>query len=572
MTAKKLDSTRLPLAHERVPATEHTRVLREGSVIKTGKDVLRENVTVAKVMVEFVGSLLGPRRMSKIVLSQSGRDTLTFVTTDLRTMLNRVKLEHPVAQVMAGAALSVLKEKGDGSVSTIILTGKILEECEKLVNDGIHPNIVRDGLILSYKKAIEASDKSGFNSSLDVAEVVRLQVHNVLTGKLPYQDREHLATLVSEAARILDLKNSAESEGTDIVDVKKIKGKSLTDSFLVDGIALYRELPNMYMPKRVENARIALIKGELIIPKKFMRYYDHKFEFDKVERFRDFKNDELKYLKSVTDKILGSGANVIMLEKGVDNRISDYLAEQNILLVRRFPPPEVDRTAKATGALAAASINDLDSSCLGWAKVVEHKKIGGEPWLFIWGCRNPKTVDIVLRGTSMYLLDDIERIIKGAVLVTRTLMKDSRLVFGGGAFEEEVALSLRKHALEIPDKRQLVVEAVAKAFESVPRQLARSAGMNEIDTVAELRAKHVEGKTSIGVDVNNSQLADMSEIKVLDSLAVKKALIEASFGTVLTVIQIDKYIKCKELSEPEKYYAKRIKKTKGMKIEEEAQV
>jgi chaperonin GroEL (HSP60 family) len=569
MTPKKLDSTRLPLAHERVPVMEHTRVLREGSIVKTGKDALRENVTVAKVMVEFVQSLLGPRRMSKIVLSQSGRDTLTFVTTDLRTILNRVKLEHPVAQVMAGAALGVLKEKGDGSVSTIILTGRILEECEKLANDGVHLNIIRDGLILSYKRAIDVADKFGFNSSLDVTEVVRLQIHNVLTGKLPYHDREYIATLISDAARVLDLKNSADSEGADIVDVKKIKGKSVADSFLVDGLALYRELPNMRMPERVEDARIALIRGELIIPKKFMRYYDHKFEFDKVERFRDFKNDELKYLKSVTDKILGSGANVIMLEKGVDNRISDYLAERNILLVRRFPPPEVDRAAKATGALAAASINDLDSSCLGWAKVVEHRKIGGEPWLFIWGCRNPKTVDIVLRGTSIYLLDDVERIVKGAVLVTRTLMKDPRLVFGGGAFEEEVALSLRKHALEIPDKRQLIIEAVAKAFESIPRQLARSAGMNEIDTLAELRSKHVEGETSIGVDVNNAQLADMSEVKVLDSLAVKKALIEASFGTALTVIQVDKYIKCRELPEPEKYYAERIKKTKGMKVEEE---
>jgi chaperonin GroEL (HSP60 family) len=570
MTPKKFDSTRLPLRHERVPELEHSRVLREGSVTKTGKDALHENITVAKVMVEFVKGLLGPRRMSKIILSQDGRYTSTFVTTDLKTILKNVKLEHPIAQLMAGAALSLSKEKGDGSVSTIILTGKILEECEKLINDGIHPNIIREGLILSYKKAIEASDKLGFDLKQDITEIVRLQVHNVLTGKLPYQDREHIAALISDAARILNLKNVPDSEGTDIVDVKKIKGKSVADSFLIDGLALYRELPNMYMQKRIENAKIALIRGELITPKKLTRYYDMKFEFSKVQHFRDFKNDEFRYLKSVTDKILSVGANVIMLEKGVDNRISDYIAKQDILLIRRFPPPEVDRVAKATGAFAATSIRDLDASCLGWAKVVEHKKIGGEPWLLIWGCQNPKTVDIVLRGTSIYLLDDIERIIKGAVSVTRTLAKDQRLVFGGGAFEEEVALCLRNYALEIADKRQLIIEAVAKAFESIPLELAKSAGMNELDALTGLRAKHNESDTSVGINVINSQLEDMKEIKVFDSLAVKKALIEAVFGTALTVIQIDSYIHCKELPEPEKYYAQRIEKTKGMKVEEEA--
>ena len=569
MTPKKFDSTRLPLGHERVPELEHSRVLREGSVTKTGKDALHGNITVAKVMVEFVRGLLGPRRMSKIVLSQDGRYTLTFVTTDLKTILKKVKLEHPIAQVMAGAALSLSKQKGDGSVSTIILTGKILEECAKLIDDGMHPNIVREGLILSYKKVAEIADKLGFDLKLDITEVVRLQVHNVLTGKLPYQDREHIAGLISDAARILNVKNVPDSEGTEIVDVKKIKGKSVADSFLVDGLALYRELPNIYMPKRIENAKIALIRGELITPKKLTQHYDKKFEFSKVQHFRDFKNDEFRYLKSVTDKILSVGANVIMLEKGVDNRISDYIAKQNILLIRRFPPPEVDRVAKATGAFAAASINDLDASCLGWAKVVEHKKIGGEPWLLIWGCRTPKTVDIVLRGTFMYLLDDIERIIKGAVSLTRTLAKDQRLVFGGGAFEEEVALCLRNYALEIPDRRQLVIEAVAKAFESIPAELAKSAGMNELDALTELRAKHNESETSVGIDVLNSQLGDMKEIKVFDSLAVKKALMEAVFGTALTVIQIDSYIQCKELPEAEKYYAQRMAKTKGMKIEEE---
>lgn len=569
MAPKKFDSRRLPLTHERITKLEHTRVLRKGSIRKTGKDALHGNILVAKVMMEFVKSLLGPRRMSKIILSQDGRYLLTFVTTDLKTILKRVKLGHPVAQLMAGAAFSVFKEKGDGSVSTIILAGKILEECEKLIDGGIHPNVVRDGLILSYKKAIETSDKLSFNLQLDLTEIIRLGVHNSLAGKLPYQDREHIATLISDATGILGSKNLLSSEGADIVDVKKITGKSLKESFLVDGVALYREMPNLYMPRRVENARIALIKGELRIPDKLARYHSYQFELNAVEQFRNFRRNKLKYLKSVTDRILSVGLNVIMLEKGVDEAIVDYLARKNILLVRRFPPPEVDRVAKATGAFAVASIDDLDPSCLGWAKVVEHKKIGGQPWLFIRGCKNPKTIDIVLRGSCKYLLDDIERIIKGAVLVARTLVKESRLVYGGGAFEEEVALALNRYAPRIRDKRQLVVKAVARAFESIPRLLGKSVGMDEIDVITELRARHSKGETSTGVDVVGSQIADMSELRVFDSLAVKKQVIKAAFETALTVIHVDDYIKCRELPEPEKYYAKRIEKTKGMKIEEE---
>jgi len=569
MGLKKLNSRRRPLRYERIPVPEPARVLRKGSIRKTGKDALHGNILVAKIMLEFVKNLLGPRRMSKIVLSQSGRGVLTFVTTDLKTILKRVKLKHPVAQLMAGAAFSVFKEKGDGSVSTIILAGKILEECEKLIDEGIHPNVVRDGLTLSYKKAIETSDKLAFNLQLDLTETIRLEVYNSLAGKLPYQDRGHIAMLISDATRILGLKNLVGSEGADIVDVKKITGKSVKDSFLVDGLALYREMSNIYMPRRIENARIALIKGELRIPSKLTRYQDYRFEFNTVEQFRNFRDGKLKYLKSITDRILRVGANVIMLEKGVDDFVLDYLAKQNILLVTRFPPTEVDRVAKATGAFAVSSVNDMDSSYLGWASTVEHKKIRGEPWLIISGCKNPKTVDIVLRGVSRYLLDDIERVIKGAVLVARTLIKDPRLVCGGGAFEEEIALALNKYAPEIADKRQLVIKAVSKAFESIPLLLGRSAGMDEIDVITKLRAKHSRGEASTGIDVINSQLADMSKLSVFDSLAVKKQVIKAAFETALTIVRVDDNIKCRELPEAEKYYAKRMAKTKGLKIEEE---
>ncbi len=451
------------------------------------------------------------------------------------------------------------------------MAGKILEECEKLIAEGIHPNVICDGLTLCYKKLTQTWDGFSFNPKQDPTEVVGLAVHNALAGKLSYQDREHIATLVSEATRVLGLKTLSSYEGTDIIDVKKITGKSLKDSFLVDGLALYREMSNIYMPKRMENAKIALIKGELRIPKKKLtRYQDYQFEFNTVEQLRNFRDAKLKYLKSITDRILRVGANVIMLEKGVDDLVLDYLAKQKILLVRRFPPTEVDRVAKATGAFAVASVRDMDPSCLGWANIVEHKKIRGEPWLIIRGCKNPKTIDIVLRGVSRYLLDDVERIIKGTVLVARTLIREPHLVWGGGAFEEEISLSLNDYAPEIADKRQLVVKAVAKAFEIIPLLLGRSAGMDEIDVITKLRAKHSRGEASIGIDVINSQLADMSKLRVFDSLAVKKQVIKAAFETALTILRIDDNVKSRELPEPEKYYAKRMAKTKDLEIGEEA--
>lgn len=569
MVPKKIDITKLPLSHERIPTPEYDRILREGSFIKKGKDARCENIMVAKLMVEFVQSLLGPKRMSKLIVAQDGRYTLTFVTTDLKTILKRVNLEHPVAQLMAGAACSVSKLKGDGAVSTIILAGKILEECERLIDEGLHPNTIREGLIISYKKVLEILSKLGFNLNLDITEIIRLQIHNLLAGKLAYQDREHIAKLVSEASSILNLKEVPISEGTDVIGVKRIKGGAITDSFLVDGLALYREFLNIYMPKKIENAKIALVKSELIIPKKMLKYYDQRFEITYLEGYREFKNQEFKYLKSVADKIIRSGANVIMIEKGIDERITDYLARQDVLLVRRFPPPEVDRVAKATGAFAVSSIDDLSPAHLGWAKLVEHKKIAGEPWLFVWGCRNPRTVDIILRGTSTYLLQDVERAIKSAVLAAITLARRPTLVFGGGAFEEEIAVALQRYASKIPDRRQLVVKRIARAFESIPIQLAKNAGMNEMDAIIELRLRHRKGDVSAGIDVINSQICDMMNKQVFDSLAVKRAVIEAAFSVALTIIQVDSYIKCKQLPDPEKYYAQRMKKTKNMKVEEE---
>jgi len=564
-----LPPTGRPLRHERVPRPDiyvggkPAFVFNRGAVQVSGKDAMIQNISVAQDMVRFVENLFGPRKLIKLIISQEGRTTLTFVTSDLGKILRKVKLEHPVAQLMAGAAMATSRTVGDGSVSTILLSGKILEECGKLLRRGIHPSILGDGLLAAYRRALESVDKRAFTQEGGISQILKVGVEASLTGRLPDEDMDHVANLVLRAIEAVGVENLKRLPSKELVNVKKIVGGSLRESFTLDGIAMYREFMHLSMPRKVNGARIAMVRKELRLPdKKLTRYYSYRFEFNTVEDFREFENSKMRYLKDLTDTVLGSGANVVFVEKGVDDYVIEYLGRKGILLVRRFPPPEVDRVARSTGASPVATPSDLTPDCLGWAEEIEHKKISGQPWLLIGGCRNPGTVDIVLRGVSKYFLDYVEDMIYSSISVCRTLIEDPRVVWGGGALEQAIALELRDFANEFPDKRQVVIRAVAEAFESLPALLGRSAGLDELDVITNLRAQHGNGISSMGVDVAGCCEADMRKTGVVDSWAVKRQAIKGAFEASVSVVRVDEYIKSRRLSPPERHYVERTEKTK----------
>jgi len=564
----KLDSTRGPLAHEKVPLPDiyedgrPVYILSRGTTRRTGREVLRENIQVAQVMVEFVKDLFGPYRMVKMI----SEGKITYVTSDLLTALRKTPLCHPAAQLIAGAAVATYRECGGGAASTVILAGKILEKCQQLLDLGVHPNTMADGLLVAFDKVLEIANKLAMRSTVDESEFIKDVVRRSLSGKLPAYEEEHLARLISQLVKTIGVENLSSSERSDVIDFKKVLGGSLSESEIIDGLILYKEIPHMDMPKAMKDAKIALVKGRLRLDRKLGRYDNRKICLDSHEELSRFERSKRDLLRGFLQNIIQVGVNVLMVEEGIDDFLLEYLAELGILAIRRFPPQEFDRVAKATGATIITDVYDVAPSDLGWAEVVEERKINRQPWLCIRGCKNPRTVDVLLRGTTNELLDDVERVVKGALPMIKALHEDGRLVWGGGSFEEEISASLRNYANEFEDKRQLTVNAVADAFECLPILLGETVDMKGIDVIAELRAKHAKGERSAGIDLAEKSIADMHALKIYDLYAMRLQTIKTAFETALTILRIDDFIIGRKLSEPELAYMKRMKGSSPEKL------
>jgi len=565
----KLDSTRRPLDHERVPLPDiyedgkPVYILSKGTTRKTGREALRENIQVAQVMVEFVKDLFGPYRMVKMI----SEGNITYVTSDLLTAFRKTPLSHPAAQLMAGAAVATYRECGGGAASTVILTGKILEKCQRLLDLNVHPNTIAEGLLVAFNKVLEIANKLAMHSTVDEHEFVRHIVRRTLSGKLPAYEEEHLVRLISQLIKTVGVEKLSGSERSDVVDFKKALGGSLSESEIIDGLILFKEIPHMDMPRAVRDAKIALVKGRLRLDRKLGRYENRKISFDKPEELSRFEDSKQDLLRGFLQNILQAGANVLMVEEGIDDFLLEYLARLGILAIRRFPPPEFDRVAKATGATIITDLYNVAPSDLGWAEVVEERKINRKLWFCIRGCRNPRTVDVLLRGSTNELLDDVERVVKGVLPMIKVLHEDDRLVWGGGAFEEEISTSLRDYANEFADKRQLTVNAVADAFEYLPILLGETVDLKGIDVIAELRAKHAKGERSSGIDLAEKRIADMDALKMYDLYAMKLQVIKTAFETALTILRIDDFIIGRKLSEPELNYMQRMKGSSPERLE-----
>ena len=572
---KQVDSRRLPLAHEKIPRPEiyvdgkPVLVFDKRASRRTRADALTENLAAVEFMRDLAKTVFGPQRLIKLVLDQESKYPVTYIGSDLYDVLKRIKLKHPAAQLVAGAAIATYREKGDGCVSTMLLTADILNKCKGLLRKRTHANQVIDGLSLAYQKAMDLARQLVVTKKYDTLQVIEIAIRNALTGKLLFHDHQAISKLMIEAVRTVGAKNLAGPDGNDIIDAKKIAGGSLADSQVVDGIVLTQEIPHARMPRRVEGARIALIQGELRIPeKKIHRYQDYSFEFDTPQRLSNFERDKKAFLEGLATKILETNANVVLVQGGIDDFLFEYFADRGVLVIRRFPPVEFARVSRALGGNMVPNPELLTARDLAWADLVEERRTGKDKLIFVTGCKAPKTVDIIIRGPNMSALDAVERVMKGAIKAGVAVANDPRLVWGGGAFEQELATGLYKYSEQIPDRRQLVIKAVAEAFESFPATLAETVGLKGLDITAELRHRHSLGETSAGVDINTSSVAKMSSLGLLDSLDIKLQVIQSAFEAAITILRIDDVILAPDLPDSERAYIQRIKGTSKEKLKE----
>jgi thermosome len=523
-------------------------ILKEGTTRNRGKEAQRRNILAAKLISEIVKSSLGPRGMDKMLVDTLGDVT---ITNDGAAMLKDMDIEHPSAKMMVEIAKTTDNEVGDGTTSVVVLAGALLDEAEELLDKDVHPTVIIDGYKQASEKALETYRKIAKKldpKSPKWTEWLEKVAATSMHSKLVASDRGFLSKLAVDA--VLAVKEERDGKfHVDIDDVKveKKPGGSILDTKLVKGIVLDKEVVHSGMPKRVKDAKIALINAALEIEK---TEFDARINISSPDQMKLFLEEENRLMKDMVEKIKNTGANVVICQKGIDDVVQHYMAKAGILAVRRAKQSDMEKLAKATGGRIVTNLDDLTEKDLGHAELVEERKIEEDKWVFIEGCKDPRSITILIRGGSERVVDEAERAIHDALSVVKDVVMEPAIVAGGGAPEAEAATAIREWATKLSGREQLAASKFAEALETIPLALAENAGMDTIDIEVALRARHREGEKWAGVDALEGKIDDMMKKEVIEPLVVKEQIIKAATEAASMILRIDDVIAASKAKEP----------------------
>jgi thermosome len=522
---------------------ERVIILPEGSSRLLGRDAQRTNIAVAYAIGNAVRTTLGPRGMDKMLVSEMGD---IVITNDGATILEEMNVEHPAAKIMVEIAKTQDKEVGDGTTTAVMLGGELLKRAGDLLDQGIHPSTIINGYKGAARQAEKILTEMSYKITLDDIENLE-KIASISMGSKTVgfgRAKDKLGKLVVSAVRqVAERKDGKVVVDDDFIKVEKKEGGEIDDTQLINGVLVDKEIVHPGMPKKVEQAKIALIDSALEIEK---TETDAKIEITSPEQMESFLKQEEKMLREMVEKIAASGANVVFCQKGIDDIAQHFLAKKGIVAVRRVKKSDMEKLAKATGAKLATNLDDLSVKDLGFAGQVEERKIAGEQMVFVEKCKDPKSVTIFVRASTEHVVNEGERAIVDGIGAVSSAIEEGEYVAGGGSIEIQLATDLRKYATEIGGREQLAIQVFADALEVVPRTLAESAGMDAIDTLVDLRTRHkrADGR-DMGVDVFGSKIADMKRLGVIEPTKVKKQAIASASEAAAMLLRIDDMISAK---------------------------
>ncbi len=516
-------------------------ILPEGTVRTTGKEALKNNIAACKAIQDTIKTTLGPKGMDKMLVDSLGDIT---ITNDGVTILEEMEIEHPAAKMMVEIAKTVNQEVGDGTTSSVVLAGELLRKAEELLDQNIHPTVIIKGYKIALNLALKKLEELKKKIDIEDTETLKKIVLTSLSGKGATSAdptvAEHIANLVIEAVRTVARKEN----GKIIIDREDIKrekktGGSIYDTELVKGLVIDKEVVHPQMPKVVKNAKIALLNVGLEVHKPET---DAEIRITKPEEMKAFLEEEERMLKEMVEKIARTGANVVFSQKGIDDLPQHFLAKKGILAARRVKSSDMEKLAKATGARIVTNLDDLTEKDLGYAELVEEKRVGGENMIFVRGCKNPKAVTILVRGGSEHVVDELDRSVEDGIGALTSALAEQAVVYGGGATEVALATYIRKEATKYSGREQLAILAFADALEIIPRTLAENAGLDPVDILLELRAHHEKGEYDKGIDANSGKIESMDKLGIYDPYKVKKQVLTAAVEAAEMILRIDDII------------------------------
>ena len=520
-------------------------ILKEGSTRERGRGAKNANITAACIVAETVKSSLGPKGMDKMLVDSLGDVT---ITSDGHTILKEMDIQHPAAKMMVEVAKTIDDEVGDGTTSAVVIAGELLGKAEDLIEKNVHPTTLIDGYRRAAEKALGTLEKIAIPVKPTDKEFLKKVAMTSMASKIVAENREHLADIAASAILHVATKVGEQYKADlDDIMVEKKPGESLTDTKLIEGIVLDKEVVHPGMPKRVEGAKIALLDCALEVEK---TEFDAKLNIESPEQMDAFLKQEENILREMVEKVSNAGANVLICQKGIDDLAQHFLARKGILAVRRVKQSDMEKLAKATGGKVVTNLDDMTEKDLGYAKLVEERKIGDDKMTFIEGCKNPRSVAILIRGGTERIVNEADRSIHDALCVVRDVVQEPKILAGGGAPELEIARALKNYANGLPGKEQLAVQAYAEALEIIPATLSENAGLDPIDILTELRARHEKGETWAGVGVHEGKVMDTKKLEIFEPLAVKKQIIKSATEAASMILKIDDVIAAGKMKTP----------------------
>ena len=512
-------------------------VLKESALQQKGKDAQKNNITAAKLVAELVKTSLGPRGLDKMLVDSLGDVT---ITNDGATILKEIDAQHPAAKMMVEVSKTIDTEVGDGTTSSVVIAGSMLEKAEKLLEKNIHSTVIIDGYQNAAAKALELLKGLAKKIQADDHESLTKIAKTSMQSKLISEDSVGLSKLVVDSILKIARKDGENySVDLDNLKVEKKSGGSIDDTTLIKGIVLDKEIVHSGMPTKIEKAKIALVNTALEVEKTEM---SAEIRISDPTQMQMFLEEENRMLKDMVEKLHQVGANVLICQKGIDDIAQHFLSKHGILAVRRVKESDMTKLTKATGGRITTNLDDITANDLGSADIVKQKKVESDKWVFIEGCRDPHSVTVLIRGGSQRVVDEVDRSIHDALMVVKDVIETPFIVAGGGSPEAYLSSQLKEWADTFEGREQLAIKQYAESLEAIPLTIAENAGMDPIDTIISLRAKQANGKKSIGINAKEGKIGDMYSLDIVEPLVVKEQIIKSATETACMILRIDDVI------------------------------
>ena len=512
-------------------------VLKESALQQKGRDAQKNNITAAKLVAELVKTSLGPRGLDKMLVDSLGDVT---ITNDGATILKEIDAQHPAAKMMVEISKTIDTEVGDGTTSSVVFAGSLLEKAEKLLEKDVHSTLIVDGYQAAALKALELLADLAKSIEPDDSESLIKIAKTSMQSKLVSDDSESLSKLVVSAVqKIKDKNENGYSVDLDNLKVEKKSGGSIQDTALIDGIVLDKEVVHSGMPTKILKAKIALVNAALEVEKTEV---SSEIRISDPSQMQMFLEEENRMLKGMVDKLHSVGANVLICQKGIDDIVQHYLSKQGILAVRRVKESDMTKLSKATGGRITSNLDDISEKDLGSAEIVQQKKVESDKWVFIEGCSNPHSVTVLIRGGSQRVVDEADRSIHDALMVVKDVIEKPLIVAGGGSPEAYLAGKLKQWADSFDGREQLAIKQYAESLESIPLTIAENAGMDPIDSIIALRAKQNKGEKTTGINAREGKIGDTYSLDIVEPLVVKEQIIKSATEAACMILRIDDVI------------------------------